>query len=56
MDGTVALFDVATHKFIGVVEGHHKPVRSLTFTPGGREVERRRKTGAPHRLVGSVSV
>ena len=34
MDGTVAVYDVTTSKQLGVLEGHHKPVRSLCFTPG----------------------
>ena len=33
-DGTVAVFDVASGKFMHLLEGHFKPVRSLTFTPG----------------------
>ncbi len=33
-DGTVAIFDVPTGKFMHSLEGHFKPVRSLTFTPG----------------------
>lgn len=33
-DGTVALFDVSSGKFLHTLEGHFKPVRSLTFTPG----------------------
>ncbi len=33
-DGTVAIFDVSTGKFMHSLEGHFKPVRSLTFTPG----------------------
>lgn len=35
MDGTVAVWDLATSKLLGKCEGHHKPVRSLTFTSGG---------------------
>lgn len=34
MDGTVAVFDTATGNVLGVLEGHYKPVRSLTFMPG----------------------
>lgn len=34
MDGSVFIFDVAANKLLGNVEGHYKPVRSLTFTPG----------------------
>ena len=33
-DGTVAVFDVSSGKFLHALEGHFKPVRSLTFTPG----------------------
>ena len=33
-DGTVAIFDVASGKFLHHLEGHFKPVRALTFTPG----------------------
>lgn len=32
--GTVAIFDVEAGKLVSVLEGHYKPVRSLTFTPG----------------------
>ncbi len=35
MDGTVALFDAATGKLLHTLDGHFKPVRDLTFTPGG---------------------
>jgi WD repeat-containing protein 61 len=38
MDGTVAVWDVAAGGqllHIGGLKGHHKPVRSLAFTPGG---------------------
>ena len=34
MDGSVAVFDTATGNTVGVLEGHYKPVRSLTFMPG----------------------
>ncbi len=34
MDGTVAVFDTATSSLLGTLEGHYKPVRSLTFLPG----------------------
>lgn len=34
MDGTVAVFDTATGKMLHTLEGHFKPVRDLTFTPG----------------------
>ena len=34
MDGGVAIFDVGSGKLMHTLEGHHKPVRSLTFTPG----------------------
>lgn len=37
MDGTVALFDAATGKLLHTLDGHFKPVRDLTFTPGGRQ-------------------
>ena len=33
-NGGVSLFDVATGKYLATLEGHYKPVRSLTFTPG----------------------
>lgn len=36
MDGTVAVWDVPSAKLLGKCEGHHKPVRSLAFTPGER--------------------
>lgn len=32
--GTVAIFDVEAGKLVSILEGHYKPVRSLTFTPG----------------------
>lgn len=35
MDGTVALYDVATSSLLNVYKGHFKPVRSLAFTPDG---------------------
>lgn len=35
-DGGVALFDVATGGLLHSLAGHHKPVRSLAFTPGER--------------------
>ena len=31
----VQVYDVATSKLMATLEGHHKPVRSLAFTPGG---------------------
>lgn len=34
MDGTVAVYDVASGKLLHSLKGHYKPVRSLTFTPG----------------------
>ena len=34
MDGIVAIFDVNTGKLTNVLEGHFKPVRSISFTPG----------------------
>lgn len=37
MDGTVAVWDIAAGGqllHMGGLKGHHKPVRSLTFTPG----------------------
>ena len=34
MDGTVAVFDVATGGLLHTLEGHFKPVRGLAFTPG----------------------
>ncbi|KAG2498644.1 hypothetical protein HYH03_003390 [Edaphochlamys debaryana] len=36
MDGTVAVWDLATSKVLGKCEGHHKPVRSLAFTSDSR--------------------
>ena len=33
--GAVVLFDIQSGKCLGSLEGHYKPVRSLTFTPGG---------------------
>lgn len=35
-DGTVAIFDVASGKFLHYLEGHFKPVRALTFTPDSK--------------------
>jgi WD40 repeat protein len=38
MDGSVAVWDLAAGGqllHIGGLKGHHKPVRSLAFTPGG---------------------
>ena len=35
MDGTVAVFDAATGTALHCLKGHFKPVRDLTFTPGG---------------------
>ena len=34
MDGSVAIFDLATGIMLHTLEGHFKPVRSLCFTPG----------------------
>ena len=34
MDGTVGVFDVASGKLLHTLDGHFKPVRALTFTPG----------------------
>lgn len=34
MDGTVALWDAATGQLLHSLKGHHRPVRSLAFTPG----------------------
>lgn len=36
MDGTVAVFDVASQKLISRLDGHYKPVRSLAFVPGSQ--------------------
>lgn len=36
MDGTVAVYDVASNSLIGTLKGHRQPVRSLTFTPDSR--------------------
>jgi len=38
MDGTVALFDVATGALLHALKGHHRPVRSVAWTPDGRHV------------------
>ena len=38
MDGTVAVFDVATGGLLHTLEGHFKPVRGLAFTPGWFQV------------------
>ena len=34
MDGTVGVFDTASGKLLHTLDGHFKPVRALTFTPG----------------------
>ena len=34
MDGTVCIFDSITGALLHCLEGHYKPVRSLTFNPG----------------------
>eukprot|EP00198_Chlamydomonas_reinhardtii_P010161 XP_001699498.1 predicted protein [Chlamydomonas reinhardtii] len=36
MDGSVAVWDLASQKLLGRCGGHHKPVRSLTFTADSR--------------------
>mmetsp|Transcript_11145 Transcript_11145/g.19485 ORF Transcript_11145/g.19485 Transcript_11145/m.19485 type:complete len:317 (-) Transcript_11145:706-1656(-) len=36
MDGTVAIFDVATGKHLNSLQGHFKPVRSLQFLPDSK--------------------
>ena len=39
MDGSVAVWDLAAGGqllHIGGLKGHHKPVRSLAFTPGAQ--------------------
>lgn len=33
-DGTIAIFDAASGNFLHFLEGHFKPIRALTFTPG----------------------
>lgn len=33
-DGTVCIFDSETGSLLHSLEGHYKPVRSLSFTPG----------------------
>lgn len=33
-DGTLCLFDCQTGKLLHSLEGHYRPVRSVTFTPG----------------------
>jgi hypothetical protein len=37
------VYDLASSKLLGKCEGHHKPVRSLVFTPGTHDS----RTGAP---------
>lgn len=32
--GSVHVFDVESGKHVSTLEGHYKPVRSITFTPG----------------------
>lgn len=34
MDGTVGVFDTASGKLLHTLDGHFKPIRALTFTPG----------------------
>ncbi len=41
MDGTVAIFDVASGKLLHSLKGHYKPVRSLAFTPGDAHADAR---------------
>ena len=38
MDGTVALFDAQTGALLHSLKGHHRPVRSVAWTPDGRHV------------------
>jgi WD repeat-containing protein 61 len=38
MDGSVAIFDATTGAILHRLEGHFKPVRSVTFTPDGKHV------------------
>lgn len=38
MDGCVAVFDLATAQLLHRLEGHFKPVRSLTFTPDSKHL------------------
>jgi WD repeat-containing protein 61 len=38
MDGTVALFDSNTGALLHTLKGHHRPVRSVAWTPDGRHV------------------
>jgi WD repeat-containing protein 61 len=38
MDGTVALFDTATGALLHTLKGHHRPVRSLCWTPDGKHL------------------
>ena len=33
-DGTICVFECKTGQLLHSLEGHYKPVRSLTFTPG----------------------
>lgn len=40
MDGTVCVFDTATGAVVSSMQGHFKPVRSLTFMPGRLPVQR----------------
>ncbi|KAJ9532847.1 hypothetical protein QJQ45_010870 [Haematococcus lacustris] len=34
MDGSVGVWELGSGQYLGSLQGHHKPVRSLTFTPG----------------------
>jgi WD repeat-containing protein 61 len=43
MDGTVGVFDTDSGKLLHTLDGHFKPVRALTFTPG--------KSPNPHQPV-----
>ena len=38
MDGGVALFDVASGKFLASLPGHHRPVRSVAFSADSTKV------------------
>ena len=39
-DGTVCIFDCQSGQLLHSLEGHYKPVRSVTFTPGCYDSDR----------------
>jgi WD40 repeat protein len=51
MDGTVGVFDTTSGKLLHTLDGHFKPVRALTFTPGKCEP---RKTNCAGSCVVSI--